>query len=681
MFPPCLLGILIIFMVLPPQLSAATENANKLFMKGLSLEASLQTFEARNYFAEAIHEEPDNSGYREHNAWFLNEYGFSEEAEKAFLNLTRIKSTDIIYQGLGWNQLAVGHLTDSIATYRRVFPDISTTMLESQALAEIRHRLSDDNTTKITNLLIHLSHSPSDISAQQELFRTYAYQGLWNDAFRIGQQIRNEVPNDFHFHWEFARALFWSNQLEQADSEFALMVVSHPDNAFILWEWAKVQLARNKLKEAGNNLETALRLAPTTPEIIRDLAELYARLGYSKKSLNLAQQLLQNKERPLAATLTEARCKHFLGSFAEAQQQYKQILAIYPTNNEALWGLTEVSAKTGSAYDAASAITVLKNIDRDDPRIHALREFLKTSNAPRITVQTDWYSNSNKYSRFNIGFDFEGSPWSGLLASTGYTFSSFSQSDFNTINRQSVFAQAEKKILRFLSIAGRLDGNFYDNQQNHLNLSLSTTFLLTSSGVVKLSYDHIDLIDTEPAFGNQFYNPIVSIGAVRLKLTTNGYSAYLRQGIAKELALWGKLTYGDYSDNNHKLSSVIGIDYSPVIFPNIKAFYSYFFLDYSHEAPEHAYFDPSNLSAHTIGVSYDIKSDYFSYGAKWSLNYLQRSGGLSNTISAFTDMHITDLQRVRCDAKFFYQNRGENRDSFSGYYSAQQFLLSYSILF
>lgn len=681
MFPPFLLGILIVLTVFPPQLSAATENANKLFMKGLSLEASLQTFAARGYFAEAIREEPDNVGYKEHNAWFLNEYGFSEEAEKAFLSLTRIRSTDIIYQGLGWNQLAVGHLTESIATYRRIFPNVSTAKMESQALAEIHHQLNDDNSAKITNLLVHLSHSSSDIPAQQELFLTFAYQGLWDDAFRIGEQIRKKVPNDVHFHWGFARALFWSNRLEQADSEFALLVLNHPDNSFILWEWAKVQVARNKLKDARNSLETALQLAPATPEIIKDLAELYARLGYSQKSLNLAQQLFQNKERPLAAALTEARCKHFLGSFAEAQQQYKQILAIYPANNEALWGLAEVSAKTGSVHDAASVITRLEIINRNDPRIHELREILNTSNTPRIIFQADWYSNSNKYSRLNIGFDFEGAPWSGLLTSTGYAFSSFSQSNFNTITRQSVFAQAEKKILHFLSIAGRIDGNFYDNQQNHLNLRLSTTLALNSSGVIKLSYDHIDLIDTEPAFGNQFYNPIVSIGAARLKLTTNDYSVYLRQGIAKELALWGKLTYGVYSDDNHKLSSVIGIDYLPVMFPNIKTFYSFYFLDYSHKALEYSYFDPSNLSVHTTGISYGVKSNYFSYGGGWSLNYLQRSGGIGSTISAYTDMHITDLQRVRCDAKFFYQNTGENRDSFSGHYSAQQFLLSYFILF
>jgi len=681
MFAQFLLGALIVLMILSPQSSAATENANTLFMKGMSLEASLQTFAARSCFAEAIQMEPDNTGYQEHNAWFLNEYGFSEEAEKAFLSLAKIKLTDTIYRGLAWNQLSVGHLTESIVTYRRVISDISPTILESQALTEIRHRLSDENNAKIASLLVHLSQSPSDISTQQELFQTYIYQGLWDDAFRIGKQIRSENPNDLHFKWEFARTLFWGNRLEQADSEFASIVATHPGNPFILWEWAKVQLARNKLKKAENNLETALRLAPATPEIIRDLAELYARLGYSNKSLNLVQLLLQNKERSLTVALTEARCNHFLGSRDKAQQLYQQILAKYPANQEALYGRAEISVKAGSVYDATSSLRLLEVINNHDPRIHELREILKASNPPRIALQTDWYGNSNNFSRFSSGYDFKRSLWTDLLVGTGYTFSKFSQSGFNTINRQSIFVQAEKRIQPFLTIAGRLDGNFYDNRQNHLNLRLSTIVALNPSGVVKLGYDHIDIIDTEPVFGNQFYNPVVSIGAARLKLTTNDYSAYLRQTIVKELALWGKLTYGDYSDNNLKVSSVIGVDYSPVMFPSLKAYYSYFYLNYSHKAPENAYFDPSNFSAHTIGMAYHLKFHRFGYGGEWSLNYLQRSGGIGNTISAFTDFDITDIQGIHCEAKYFYQNRGENRDSFSGHYSAQQILLSYFILF
>ncbi|KAB0666860.1 tetratricopeptide repeat protein [Oryzomonas japonica] len=681
MFAQFLLYPLIVLIVLSPQFSSAAEDAHTMFMKGMSLEASLQTFAARSCFAKAIQIEPDNTGYKEHNAWFLNEYGFSEEAEKFFLNLVKIKPTDTIYRGLAWNQLAVGHLAESVATYREVIPDISSIFLESRALVNIRRRLSEDNAAKINKLLVHISRAPSDTSAQQELFRTYTYQGLWDDAFRIGQQIRNDDPNNLHFRWEFARMLFWSNRLEQADSEFASMAATRPDNPFILWEWAKVLSARNRLEEAGKNLERALLLAPATPEIIKDLAELHARRGDSQKSLKLTQLLLENKERPLIAALTEARCNHFLGNENKAQQLYKQILALYPANQEALWGLAEISVKTGPVYDATNAIKQLETINDSDPRIYELLEILKISNLPRITVQTDWYSNSNNYSRLNSGFDFEGSLWAGLLTKTGYTYSRFSQNGFNTINRQSVFVQAEKKIQHYLAITGRLDGNIYDNQQNHLNLRLSSTVELNSLGVVKLSYDHIDIIDTEPAFGNQFYNPVVSIGAARLKLTTNDYSVYLRQGIVKELALWGKLTYGDYSDDNLKLSSVVGVDYSPELFPNFKAYYSYFFLNYSHKALESAYFDPSDFSAHTTGMAYRVKSDRFIYGGEWNLNYLQRSGGIGNTISIFTGLDIGNTQGLHCEAKYFYQNRGENRDSFSGHYAAQQILLSYFILF
>ena len=586
-----LLYYLTILIMVPSQVSAASEDASALFKEGLSLESSLLPFAARSRFAEANLQAQDDIGYHEHYAWFLNEYGFTEDAAAAFSRLATLKKTDAIYRGLGWSQLAIGNHTASIASYRLVFPDLSSTDTELQTLTEIRRRLSEENRAKIANLLSILALTPEDLSSQKELFRNYTYQGMWDDSIRVGKHIRSELPSDLHFQWEYARMLYWGNRLEQADSEFAFMAAAHPDNPFILWEWAKVQRAQNKLSESGINLEKALRLAPDTPEIVRDLAKLSALQQESRKSM------------------------------------------------------------------------------------------LPGIKAPKIDIQTDWYNNSNRYSRLNSGFSFAWSPWSELLTTAGYTFSRFTESSFTPINRQSVFLQAEKKLLPALTITGRLDGNFYDNQQNHLNVRLSTLAAPDPSSVVKLSYDHIDIIDTEPLFGNQLYNPVVSIGAVRLKLTTNDYSVYLRKEFFNEVALWGKLTTGYYSDDNHKLSTVIGMDYSPAILPALKASYSYYYLDFSNKSPESAYFDPANFLVHTAGIAYQKKSARLSYGGELYLHYLQRSNGLGTTVSGFTDLSVSESHKLRCEARYFYQNRGENRDSLSGHFSAEHILLTYVIMF
>jgi len=674
-------SMFILLMLIPLQVSASNGKGHSLFLMGMSHEAFFQVFAARNYFADAVREEPGNRGYKEHYAWFLSEYGFNEEALPVFSSLSEPDTTDAVNRGLAWNQLAIGKLAESVATYRKIFTDISPTTRDAQALIEIRSKLSDENNNKISRLLLLISKSPADISAKRELFRTYVYQGKYIDAQQVGEQIRNEIPDDIHFHWEFARMFYWGNQLDRANTEFAAMASAHPDNPFILLEWAKVQLALNKPSEAGSNLEKAFALAPSTPEIVKDLAEFYARQGDSDKSLHLAQSLYSNKSRPLAAALTEARCYYLLGDQVKARSCYKQILATYPENAEALIGLAESSLKSGAVYETASSIKKLEDIKYNDSRIYAVQEILRTTIVPQFNVQTDLYGNSNKYSRLNSSLSVSGSPWSGLLAGAGYTFSEFKQNGYTTVNRQSVFLQADKRLTHSLLFTGRLEGTFYDNAQNNLNIRLSSIVTPNSSSVIKLSFDHIDIIDSEPVFDNQLYNPVVSIGAVHLKVTTNDYSLYLQQKLSKEVALWGKFIFGAYSDNNQKVSAVLGGDYSPAMFPALKVSYSYYYLDYLHKAPESAYFDPSNFLTHTIGLAYKEKAGRFSYGGEWYLNYLQRSNGIGNTLSGFAEFSLNETQKLHFVSRNFYQNKGENRDSLSGYFSAYQILLSYSKMF
>jgi tetratricopeptide (TPR) repeat protein len=662
-------------------MSLAAKDAQTLFMEGMSFESSLNIFEARDHFAEAVNKAPNNTGYQEHYAWFLNEYGFSEEAETAFLQLIKATPTDSVYHGLGWNQLAVGHMRESLDTYRHVFLDTPQKTSETLEITAIRRRLSDENNTKISELQIRLSQSKNDLFAKKELFRTYAYQGMWVDAERIGKQIRNEVPHDTHFNWEFARMLYWSQQFERADIEFAAMASIHPDNAFILWEWAKVQSARNKFKEARGNLETALKLAPGTPEIVKDLAELYARQGNDRESLLLAQSLYLVRARHLTASLTEARCYHFMGDYHNALIRYNRILEKYPANIEALWGVAEISINCGRIAETMSAISRFESINKNDPRLYILREKLKSIKIPQMVIQTDLYGNSNKYSRLNSGFSTKWMFWPGLLTSTGYTFSRFSESGYTPVTRQSLFIQTEKKFPKIISVTGVLEENIYDNQQNHLNVRLSAESVPNQSNVVKLSYDHIDIIDIEPSFGNQLYNPVVSIGAVKLKITTNDYSVYMHSEPLKEVAFWGKFIYGEYSDGNRKLSTVIGADYSTPLFPALTLSYSFFYLDYSKMAPEGAYYDPSNFLSHAVGVAYRNKSGFWNYGGEWQVNYLQRSNGVGDTLSGFAGLALGDAQELRSEARYFYQNKGENRNSTSGHFSAQQILLSYVLHF
>lgn len=688
MFKTFLLGVLILSILSPPSLYASPENATALFSDALNLEKSLQVFSARRLFADALASAPDNIGYQEHNAWFLNEHGFSEEAEAAFLRLSKIKPSEDVYRGLGWNELSNGRYSAAIESYNHIYPGISTKYTKPQAIVEIRRNLNNENTLKTSKLILQLSQDPSDINARKELFRMYANQGKWESAKTLGKQIRNLAPDDLHFQWEFARMLYWGGDLEHANAEFTLLTTILPNNPFIIWELSKVQFAQSKYEDARKNLELALSLAPDTSEIIKDLAELNALNGDEIKAIALVKLLTNINKQPLITLLTEARCYHFLGKHDTAASRYRKILSIYPENIEALWGLAETALNTGSTDESAKIVTNWESIKPDDSRLKSIKAKLKNINSPKFSIIADVYSNSNKYLRINSGIALEKLMLPDQPIRIGYNFSLFRQRGFNDINRHSVFLQTEKQ-LKLINLNARIDGNFYDNQNNQINVRASATLIPDSSRLVKLSYDHIDIIDTEQIFGNQLYNYVVSIGSVALNLTTNDYSIYLKQSFLKEFDLWAKLTYGIYSDENRKLGVVTGFDYNPKAIPGLKAYYSYFYLDYERPAviyitekrSESAYFDPSHLSVHTTGASYQKKLENFTYGGDLSLSYLPCNSGIGYTIAGFIGLNITDSQKLRCEARYFYQNRGENRQSSSGHFSAEHILLAYEIIF
>jgi tetratricopeptide (TPR) repeat protein len=455
-----------------------------------------------------------------------------------------------------------------------------------------------------------------------------------------------------------------------------------PENAYLHYELGRLLRAMDRPKDAEAALAASLALYPGAVKTRKELSELLARSGRAEEAVAMATELVSDSGERLEAQLALARVYHFSGRWGEALPRYREILALYPYNAEALAGLAECSLHAGELSGAEAAVKQWEIARPDDPGLKRVREGIAKA-ASSVLVQADSFTNSSDYRRLNAGFAAKLQPWGGITPRLGYYYSQFSQEGFSDVGRHSLLIEGDKRISDSISIEARLGVNLYDNDQEHLTGKAGIRATLFTGSYLSVSYSHFDIIDTEPAFGNPLYNYVASIGAVGEKITTDDLSLYLQQMIGNDLMLWGSIARGSYSDGNEKLTYVLGADYRLLEAPHLHLHYSFFFLDYRDPAPTYreggaqtaAYFDPSSFKVHTPGVelSFNLTPALTLYVAD-DVSYVVSSSSVANSIALAVTYAFTKEDSLRLD---FRHVADVYRDTDDGDYSAEHFLLSF----
>jgi tetratricopeptide (TPR) repeat protein len=674
-----------------PALSASEQDTYEIFKQGLSFEKELYMFEAKDLFKKAIALEPGNKGYMEHYAWMLNNNGFHEEAADVFIKLIPLSEEKTsAYQGLGWNNRVIGRLSESIAAYQQIYtlqtPDSVYLPL---VFNEIDRNLYHENEVKKSMLEKKLLENPSHTELKKELFQVYISQDKLSQAILLAESIIKTHPEDREFYLKYARALSWHNKKDEAEASLKKLLETTPDNAFLYFELGRLFHQTNQLEKAQNALETSLTLYPSSIMTKKELAEVLAKTGRHKEALALALNITYTDGEKLDSLLTKARVFHFISRLDDARMIYQQILQDYPYNTDALWGLAETSIYTGDFESAQSAIKTYEKATPDNRSLH-LQDLFTHYVSPEIELKTEYYSNSSDFTRINEGIDAECYAGYGARLNIGYYASHFKQDGFKNFSRQSLVAKGVKQISETTSISGSLGGNFYNNHTNNLNARASLYLKPAKALKTALSYEHIDIIDTENPFGNSIYNYVVTIGAVGRNIKTDDYSLYLLIEPLSKLYFSGKGTWGDYSDGNRKLSALLETGYLFMSKPYVRASYNYFYLDYQDPGPvytgrtlsETAYYDPINFETHTLRL--ELKhylSKAVSFGVEGTISYIPKSSGIAHSVFCFGALQFHNHHKLQLDTRWFYQNKGVDRYGVSGYFRAVNMILSYQYKF
>lgn len=668
----------------------ADDRAYTIFKEGLTLENSLKIFEARDRFRDAVRLEPDNAGYREHYAWFLSSNGFHSEAIDVFNRLLSLPAPQKeYYQGLGWNEKVVGRQANSLAAYEKVF-EITVPRDDLRKVSdEVRLKLAQENEGAIAKVKDTLSKTPDDPAALKKLQQLYIGQNDLDNALVIGEKLQAIHSADLPSRLEFARILFWNGQKSRAEIAYQSLLADSPDNAFLYFELGTIQNAMNKLAEARLSLEKSLSLYPNSARVKKELAEVLARMGKSEEALTLASSIDGSGETWLTGRLALARTYHFSGRLMDAIPVYKQILTEYPDNSDALWGLAECATFTGNFVESEAALAKLQ-LTGDDQRLATQKKLLARFAAPVARLNAEYYANSSDFTRVSGGADMRLFAGMSTTLDAGYYFSKFRQDRFSAISRQTVFIEGETRLAEKLRIGGRLTGNFYDNNQDHLNGRFSLYLEPVKELVIAANYEHLDIIDTELPFGNAIFNYVVTIGAVGRKLQTNDYSLYIQGNPTERIVLAGKILHGDYSDGNRKLIFMLDANFRLSAIPQIKAGYNFFYLDYRDAAPTYtegsastaAYYDPNSFAGHTLYLEFKHEvTPSLAYGLEERASLIAKSGGFGNSLFGFITYAASETSSLRLDARYFYQNRGYARQQAGGHFSAENFIISYNYRF
>ncbi len=574
----------------------------------------------------------------------------------------------------------------ALVLYQSIYPlRLPPQLSLSETLQRIDRDTATEDAKKIGAAQINLSRRPGDASLWRKLFEAHLYAKDYKNAEAIGARIKAKNPRDLAFRLQYARMFFWEGKKERAEMEYKALIVESPNNAFLYYELGNIQTAIGKLREAEVSLRRSLALYPNAILTKKALAEVLAMRGKFVEARVIAVTLRSDETNALAGDLTMAKIHHYTGRLADATTYYQKTLQQFPHNEDALSGLAECLIYQGDYIGAQEILQRWRETSTDD-RIDARDVLFRRYTAPAVSLKAEFYSNSIEYSRFSAGADFRILPTLNSRLNVGYYYSDFRQAGVEDIHRHSVFAAGEYKLAKALAISGGVTVNSYDNDWNSINGRIELDAKPAAWLELSAKYDHTDIVDTEPPFGNAIYNPVATIGAVEKKLTSDNYSLFAKASPVDRLAISGQLQYGAYSDGNQKTSAFIDVDYTLLRKPMLQLGYTFYYLNLANPADLFAigsrsipaYYDPSNFQVHTARLSWTHEvTPKLRYGLEERLSYIPGARGIGQSLFGFLELQQGASATFRLDARHSYQTKSLGRTTVSGSFQSVDFVVSY----
>lgn len=668
--------------------------------RGKDLEKAFEIFKAKSALQTSVAIEPANKGYREQYAWFLQLYGFTEEAVEQFYALSALTKTceeqRTLYQILGWDLRSLGKLDDSLYFFQHVYHILPYSTIKDQ-YAQVLDQLSIENAAKEAALLDELRCNGHHLELQKKLFELYAYARKVRKAAALAKKILACYPEEYVVHFMYAQMLFQTEYYGRAIEQYQLLIAKLPDSAFLYYRLGEAYEKHGCLHAALLAYEKANQL-DWHPYLLRAMARVLAIKGCCCPSAEVAAQIVVAENDHLTKELSLAETDLLCRYPQRAAERYKEILKDDAYHPAAVFGLLKSSTYTHNHFDARLAYERWSTIHFQE----SLQEQLALYYRPaEILALFEIFSNRNKFLTTSSGLTWSSYLPCNMRLNEGYLYSRYSQPHFTTINRNALFVQASKLFSDMYELRARVVGNFYDRIQfsrtdpasgiiialpsrwhakNVFNYYLNIKCKAQPNFTANLGHAYYDVIDTEAPFGNPIYNYSNQIGAVALNIKTRDYNFSFFYTYNERLSLFAKMVYGTYSDKNTKQTRSLKLNYLLANYPETNISYNYFFLNFRCPAPifsengffESAYYDPKNFEVHALMLS--TQRDYMPnlrLGAEFAGLFFPKANAIGGSAFVFGYYKFSQQLAVRLDLRYFYQSRSVLRNSLGRAYHAE----------
>lgn len=316
----------------------------------------------------ALQKNPNNAEAR----WLLGEaYVTLEQGREAEKELKRAQELGINPESL---KVPMGRALMLQGLYKRILdetqpgPDSSqlniARMLEIQGQAQL-------GLGKLEGCLLFQQSQQKDagyVPAYWGLARCAAVQGK-PDVARAELQKALKLEDKNSDTWSLLGDLERDNKrLIEAEAAYTSALQRKPGNLNALFGRAAVRVQNNSLKEAGQDLDTAAKIAKDHPIVthLRGVIQFKNR-NYTDAKTSFETAL---KAAPgyLPAILWLGFTNTALKNYQQAAQQFTQYTRHYPKAVQIQALLAAVQIKMGDKEEAEKTLTTLKNINIDDPQ-------------------------------------------------------------------------------------------------------------------------------------------------------------------------------------------------------------------------------------------------------------------------------------------------------------------------
>lgn len=633
------------------------------FDKGLEAEKSLNLYEARDCFREALQESPEAPGVAEHVAWFLFLNGFHDE--------------------------------ECLGLLRKAGPKGQDPAAMERAARQVERELG-------------LRGPPDDAEkAEQKAFQKTKIEqaafgsdtdrgGSLVDAGQYAQGVVllekgvQENPSDQVLELKLARAYFWSGQKREADQAYGRLLEKHPGNPALLLERAQLAASQDQYERARTLLAKAEKARPGDTRILLERSRVES-MEYDRGAALEAVDRMASPDRDSAlAWLARGRADHSRGQFAAATESYEKALAKAPHLEEAAHRLAECRIRRGDYGSADDLISDWMSRERS-LEWGERTDLYGAMTDPRMGAEFASYSNSVQYLELDWGLFGSFRPIPEVEIRPSMVNSLFQQIGFSNIDRQGGSVEVNARPDDWVAVSGNLGLNGYTNDWLSPVGGVSAEFFPVHWLDLGVGVNYFNLIDFQPPFGVGIYDLVTTIGGVgnRISSTQGNFQARLRPYAGWEL--FARTRLASLSDANTFQDNLVQASYEfyPSQ-PRVQAAYSYYYMSLLQRAPNYqpnaggistpAYYDPDALNVNSWRVEVSGQPvDGVEMGGEGYLYNIMENGGFGQAVFIYTKFELGDPENtLRLDGRYFTQNRGLTRDNTpGGSFDALNFLLTY----